>query len=325
MSAPAPPRPAPRPAGPDPAPAGGGTRPPDGVPAGPDAALPRLEPAGRARLLGSALVAVAALLLGLVLQATVVSPLREARDQHVAYDSYRSDLANGTAPVGQTGADDRLLGAGTAVAILRIPDLGVDDVVLEGTTSKVMLSGPGHRRDTVLPGQAGASVVMGRQSTFGGPFRHLDELTVGSRIVTVTGQGTATYRVTDVRHRGSPLPRVLEPGAGRLTLVSASGTPFLPDDVVRVDATLAGTPFTTPVATLSTQELTGPELAFAGDPEAWPWLVLALGALVLVLVGRTFLASWWGRWHAWLVCLPVLLLVALLAGQETFVLLPNLL
>jgi LPXTG-site transpeptidase (sortase) family protein len=303
----------------------GPAAPPPGAPTGPDAALPRLEPAGRARLLGSVLVAVAALLLGLVLQATVVSPLREARDQHVAYDAFRSDLANGTAPVGQVGTDDHLLDPGTAVAIVWIPELGVDDVVLEGTTSQVMLSGPGHRRDTVLPGQAGASVVMGRQSTFGGPFRHLDDLTAGSRIVTVTGQGTATYRVTGVRHRGSPLPAVLEPGQGRLTLVSASGTPFLPDDVVRVDATLVGTPFTTPVATLSTQELTGAELAFAGDPEAWPWLVLALGALVVVLVGRTFLASWWGRWHAWLVCLPVVLLVALLAGQETFVLLPNLL
>ncbi|PJI94033.1 sortase [Luteimicrobium subarcticum] len=312
--------PGPAPASPAPAPAA-----PPTPSLGPDDALPHLEPPARARLLGGALVGLGALLLGLVLQALVVSPLHEARDQHVAYDDFRSALADGTAPVGQVGTDDHLLPDGTPVAILRIPALGVDDVVLEGTASHVTLSGPGHRRDTVLPGQVGASVVMGRQSLFGGPFRGLADLPVGSTVEAVTGQGTATYRVTDVRHEGSPLPPVLTDGAGRLTLVSASGPRFLPDDVVRVDATLTSDPFTTPVEVTSARSLSPSELAFAGDPSAWPWLVIALAALVLCVVGLAFLRTWWGRWQTWLVGAPVLLLLGLLAGQEAFVLLPNLL
>ncbi|MCZ0981039.1 hypothetical protein O1L60_24275 [Streptomyces diastatochromogenes] len=31
------------------------------------------------------------------------------------------------------------------------------------------MSGPGHRRDTALPGQPGASVIMGRQWGYGSP------------------------------------------------------------------------------------------------------------------------------------------------------------
>ncbi|MDM7855518.1 sortase [Cellulomonas alba] len=291
----------------------------------PDAALPHLEASARARVLGSALAAAGALLLGLVLQAVVVSPLHESRDQHVRYDQLRSALANGTAPVGQISADDALLPTGTPVAILRVPALHLDAVVSEGTTSQALLSGPGHRRDTPLPGQSGASVVMGRQSTFGGPFAHLDRLTTGATITTVTGQGTAVYRVTGVRRSGSALPAVLAPGAGRLTLVSATGTRFLPSDVVRVDAQLVSDPFVTPRAVVSAPELAASERAFAGDPDAWPWLVIALAGLVLVALAAAFLRGWWGRWQTWLTCGPALLLLGLLAGQQVFVLLPNLL
>jgi LPXTG-site transpeptidase (sortase) family protein len=291
----------------------------------PDAALPRLDAPGRARVLGAALAALGALLLGLVLQAVVVSPLHEARDQHVRYDELRSALANGTAPVGQVTTADTLLPVGTPVAILRVPELHLDAVVSEGTTSQALLSGPGHRRDTPLPGQTGASVVMGRQSTFGGPFAHLDRLRPGATITAVTGQGTATYRVVGVRRSGSALPAVLGAGEGRLTLVSATGTPFLPSDVVRVDARLVSDPFVTPRAVVQTPELSAAERAFAGDPEAWPWLVIALAGLALAALAFAFLRGWWGRWQAWLTCGPALLLLGLLAGQQVFVLLPNLL
>jgi sortase A len=42
--------------------------------------------------------------------------------------------------------------------------------VVEGTASSDLLDGPGHLRSTVLPGQVGTSVVMGRAKTYGAPF-----------------------------------------------------------------------------------------------------------------------------------------------------------
>jgi len=289
-----------------------------------DAAIPRPAPAQRTRFVASAMTIVAFLLLAVVLQAFLVSPLRYARDQHVAYDDFRYQLANSTAPVGQVGSDDRLLALGTGVAILRIPALGVDDVVLEGTTSEVMLSGPGHRRDTVLPGQVGASVVMGRQSTYGGPFGTIADLEVGDAITTITGQGEATYRVSGVRRSGDPLPAVLASGAGRLTLVSAAGRSYMPDDVVRVDADLVSTPFATPVQVLSQNELPADEMAYAGDDSAWPWLVIALVALAVVVLLTVLLRRWWGRRQGWVVGVPLIVLCGVLVTQQVMVLLPNL-
>ncbi len=260
--------------------------------------------------------------LGVVVQALVVSPLKYERDQDVAYRDFRYDLADGSAPVGQVTAADALLSDGTPVAVLRVPRLGIDDVVLSGTTSPVLLSGPGHRRDTVLPGQAGASVVMGRHAVAGGVFAGLAELEVGDEITTITGQGEATYRVAGLRRSGDPLPAAN--GAGRLTLVSATGTPFVPEDVLRVDATLVSEPFASPRPVLSAVLLDPAERAFAADDGAWPWLLLSVLALGGAVVLLSFLSGWWGRWHAWVSVGPVVVLCAVVATQHLVALLPNL-
>ena len=289
-----------------------------------DAAIPPVPPSERARLVGTTLAIVAALALGIVVNALVVSPLRYERDQDVAGWAFRAQLANGIAPVGQVTTADRLLTPGTPVAIVTIPRIGVDDVVLEGTTSKVLLSGPGHRRDTALPGQAGSVVVMGRHGAYGGVFSGLDTLRTGDVITTVTGQGTATYAVTGLRRTGDPLPEALAPGAGRLTLVSATGPRWAPDDVLRVDAALVGEAFPTPNPVLSSTLLGDDEAAFGGDPDAWPFLLLALAALAACAVLVAVLRHWWGRWQAWIVGVPLLLLCGVLVAEQLFVLLPNL-
>lgn len=289
-----------------------------------DAAIRPVTASERARLVGTTLAIVAALALGIVVNALLVSPLRYQRDQDVAGWAFRAQLANSTAPVGQVTPADRLLEPGTPVAILKIPRLGVDDVVLEGTSSKVLISGPGHRRDTALPGQAGPVVLMGRHAAYGGVFSGLANLRTGDVISTVTGQGVATYAVTGLRRAGDPLPAPLAPGAGRLTLVSAVGPQWAPDGVLRVDAALVGEAFPTPRPVLTATILGADEAAFAGDPDAWPLLLLALAALALCAVLLAALRRWWGRWQAWIVGVPLVLLCGVLVGEQLFVLLPNL-
>jgi LPXTG-site transpeptidase (sortase) family protein len=92
------------------------------------------------------------------------------------------------------------------MAVLEIPALDLHEVVFEGTTSGVLQDGPGHRRDTVFPGQEGTSVIMGRQATYGGPFGRLDVLQPGEPFTITTGQGAHTYHVTGVRREGDPQP-----------------------------------------------------------------------------------------------------------------------
>jgi LPXTG-site transpeptidase (sortase) family protein len=267
---------------------------------------------------------VGVLLIGFVVQILAVSPIRHIRDQAMLYDAFRYSLANATAPVGQVDGDGTLYPLGTPVALLSIPSIGFSQVVIEGTTSRSMLAGPGHRRDTVLPGQAGASVVMGRQSTYGGPFGALDQLKVGDTIEATTGQGTSKYTVSAIRTAGSPQPQPLAAGQGRLTLVSATGISYFASGIIRVDATLTSKPTLTPRPVLLVGSLTDSEAPFASDSSAWLPLLLLLELAAVALALLTFAMRRWGRWHTWIVAIPVVLVLGSFLAEQAVILLPNL-
>ncbi|MFK3981609.1 sortase domain-bontaining protein [Micromonospora sp. NPDC050397] len=305
------------PAGPVPAAAGA---PPGTGPARPGT---RVEiPA--VRITGVVLTLFGVLLLGFVVHLTVISEVRYERAQQVAYADFRKDLAEAVAPVGQTDFDQRLLELGTSVAVLRIPVLGTQQVVFEGTTAGVLADGPGHRRDTPLPGQAGTSLIMGRRAVYGGPFAGLPLLRSGDKIVAVTGQGEHTYRVTGVRRPDEPVPPRLAAGAGRLTLVTAAGRPYLPTDVVYVDADLVSQAQPAQARSLRFESLTPAEKTMAGDSGAWVSLLLWGQALLIAAYAVTWAWARWGGWQAWVVGIPLLAAVGLTVADQIARVLPNL-
>lgn len=82
------------------------------------------------------------------------------------------------------------------VGTLRIPSIGVDQVILGGTTKEILKKGPGVWEDGVMPGQPGNATISGHRTTYGAPFRKLDRLNNGDRIiVSVPGQPDAVYEV----------------------------------------------------------------------------------------------------------------------------------
>lgn len=285
--------------------------------------LPPLS--ARMQLVRAALVLVLVMTATLLVQLVVVSSLQQRAAQGRAFDGFRSELAKGTAPIGPTGRDGKLLPIGTSVAYLEIPSIGVHQVIGEGTTASALFDGPGHRRDTPLPGQIGTSVVFGRKAAFGGPFADLDELDADDLIRVTTGQGLFEYRVMGVRREGDPAPPAPAPGASRLLLVTASGTSFLPDGVLRVDAELAGTAVVGPARAIAAASLPPSERAMAGDTSTL-W-VLAFWLQALIGLSLAAVWSWhrWGRAQTWVVLFPPLLLVGLAASGEVARLLPNLL
>ncbi|MEV7319079.1 class E sortase [Streptomyces sp. NPDC093970] len=285
---------------------------------------PRSERVGFA-FAGAALCVLAALLLGFAANLTIVGHLQHARDQQTAYDEFRRQLAVGIAPVGQQTFDGKMLEPGAPVALLRIPALGLKEVVAEGTASGVLMSGPGHRRDTPLPGQAGTSVIMGRQWGYGSPFNKLHELPVGTPIRVTTGQGTATYEVTAVRREGDPLPPVLKENEGRLTLITAEGGPYTPSGTIRVDATLTSDVQPAPPRPLSLGWIDDSEQALGTEGAAW--LPVFLWSQGLLLAALLTVAAYrvWGRWQTWIVAVPVLAAFGLAVSGAATRLLPNLL
>nr|WP_223182985.1 MULTISPECIES: sortase [unclassified Streptomyces] len=208
---------------------------------------------------------------------------------------------------------------------MRIPALGLREVVAEGTTSQVLMSGPGHRRDTALPGQAGASVLMGRKWGYGSPFNDVHRLPRGARIDITTGQGEAVYEVTGVRRPGDPNPAPLAQGEGRLTLMTATGGAYTPEDVLRVDAKLVGTPQPSPVRPLRPGWITAAEKPLAGESDAWPRIFLGTQGLLAAALLTVLARRRWGARQTWVTAVPVLAALGVLVSGELTRLLPNLL
>ena len=290
-------------------------------PAAPKA--PAAAPSRRQLLPRATLGILAALLLGFAGDLTVLGRVRHARDQRIAYSEFRIDLANAVAPVGQLDRNGKLLKLGTPVALLDIPAIGLREVVRAGTTAGVMRSGPGHRRDTPLPGQLGTSIVMGRKAAYGAPFRKISTLVSGDVITATTGQGKHTYQVIGIRRAGDEVP-VLQ-ARGRLTLVTADGAAFAPSGVIYVDADLTSKARVTPDRVFRRASLPKSELVMANDPSAWILVVLWAQALLAAALALAWTLRRWGKWQTWIAGVPVLLALGLALADQAAHLLPNVL
>jgi sortase A len=87
--------------------------------------------------------------------------------------------------------------AGDPVGVIKIDKIGVDKIVVEGTTVPDLRKGPGHYTGTPMPGQVGNAVIAGHRTTYGAPFADLDQLTRSDRISVRTLTGTWVYVLTD--------------------------------------------------------------------------------------------------------------------------------
>jgi sortase A len=88
---------------------------------------------------------------------------------------------------------------GSPVGRIRIPRIGVSFVVVKGTGTSALQSGPGIYSETVFPGMAGTTAIAGHRTTYLAPFRHIDALRAGSAIELDMPYAHFTYTVIDKR------------------------------------------------------------------------------------------------------------------------------
>lgn len=96
---------------------------------------------------------------------------------------------------GMSGAPASLA-RGAPVAQLLIPRLRLDEIVVEGVGNRELNAGPGHVPGSVLPGEAGNSVISAHRDRH---FRPLSGLAVGDTIETRTAGGTSVRWVVRSR------------------------------------------------------------------------------------------------------------------------------
>ncbi|MGD0273369.1 MAG: class E sortase [Gaiellaceae bacterium] len=85
---------------------------------------------------------------------------------------------------------------GEAIGRIEIPRIHISKVVVNGTRWAEDLSrGPGRYPQSSWPGLGKVTAIAGHRTTFGAPFRHINDLASGNRIVLLMPYGTFTYRV----------------------------------------------------------------------------------------------------------------------------------
>lgn len=85
---------------------------------------------------------------------------------------------------------------GDAVARLRIPRLGVTEIVVNGTDPNSLKRGPGRYLGTAMPGEGELVYIAGHRTTYGAPFAHINRLRKGDRVFLELPYGTIEYAVT---------------------------------------------------------------------------------------------------------------------------------
>jgi sortase A len=210
---------------------------------------------------------------------------------------------------------------GSAVAIIRIPKISVNDAVVEGVGVDDLKKGPGHYPNTPLPGQTGNAAIAGHRTTYGAPFYRLNELSAGDDIFVTTRDGTYDYKVAFSNSVSPGDVAVLDPTSDhRLTLTTCTPR-FTASKRLVVVSTLVGAVDPRP----STVRASAPA-AIPGDA---PPPAAAAGAAVGSLSGQgastapaitwavicavVWALAWvagrrWPRWVAYALATPVFLI-----------------
>lgn len=85
------------------------------------------------------------------------------------------------------------------IARLVIPKIDLDYIVVELSSSddqENLKRGPGHVPNTAYPGTTGNFVVAGHRTTYGAPFRDIDQLKPGDKVTVETLDNKYSYKVT---------------------------------------------------------------------------------------------------------------------------------
>jgi sortase A len=91
--------------------------------------------------------------------------------------------------------EQREVSAGDAIGTIRIAAINVDDNIIQGTDTANLQRGPGHYPETAFPGLGQTVAIAGHRTTYLAPFRNINTLVKGNKIVLTMPYGRFTYVV----------------------------------------------------------------------------------------------------------------------------------
>jgi sortase A len=88
---------------------------------------------------------------------------------------------------------------GEAIGRIRIPRLGLDMILVDGTDHETLKKGPGRYLGSFMPGENRLVYIAGHRTTYLAPFSHIDDLRKGDRVTIEVPYGTFTYGISGHR------------------------------------------------------------------------------------------------------------------------------
>jgi sortase A len=219
-----------------------------------------------------------------------------------------------TAPVGPPPPPE-----GAAVAILRMPTIGVEKHVVQGVSLADLKKAPGHYPQTPMPGQPGNAAIAGHRTTYGAPFFNIDELEAGDPVLVTTTQGSFRYEVREKRVVRPTEVSVLAPTPdNRLTLTtchprySANERLIVVAALVGVAAPLSPLPDPSPrrgEGAPEEEETPTIDAGLSGERASRTPAVLWGLLAALVWAGTWAVSRRWRKWLAYVLGTPLFLVV----------------
>jgi sortase A len=88
---------------------------------------------------------------------------------------------------------------GQPIGRLRVPSLGVNMIVVNGTDSATLKKGPGRDPRTFMPGENRLVYIAGHRTTYSAPFSDIDDLKRGDQVTLEVPYARFVYSVTHHR------------------------------------------------------------------------------------------------------------------------------
>jgi sortase A len=88
---------------------------------------------------------------------------------------------------------------GEAIGRIRVPRMGINMLLVNGTDHDSLKKGPGRDTRSYMPGQGQLVYVAGHRTTYLAPFSHIDAMRRGDKVTLELPYATFVYRVTGHR------------------------------------------------------------------------------------------------------------------------------